>query len=166
MNWKVSNTKLTQKKAKKHLLVENEFEKLKTLDSSYFVGKIRFEENAIQNYFVFQSIYRYFERVSWWCNYVYYLLCISKVLSDKSITAHTTIDYKLNPELSYFVTKTRVEFNGSCLKQNKITYDHGKVENIYIVYEIGRNINFSNYPTLENCFFGAVSLTKNADIDH
>ena len=51
-------------------------------------------------------------------------------MSDKSITAHTTIDYKLNPELSYFVTKTRVEFNGSCLKQNKITYDHGKVENI------------------------------------
>ena len=70
-------------------------------------------------------------------------------MSDKSITAHTTIDYKFNPELSYFVTKTRVEFNGSCLKQNKITYDHGKVENIYIVYDISRNINFSDYPTLE-----------------
>ena len=149
MNWKVSIKKLTQKKkkAKKHLLVENEFEKLKTLDSSYFVGKICFEENAIQNYFVFQSIYRYSERVSWWCNYVCFRK--SKVLSDKSITAHTTIDYKLNPELSYFVTKTRVEFNGSCLKQNKITYDHGKAENIYIVYEISRNINFSDYPTLE-----------------
>ena len=67
INWKVSIKKLTQKKkkkAKKHLLVENEFEKLKTLDSSYFVDKICFEENAIQNYFVFQSIYRYFERVS------------------------------------------------------------------------------------------------------
>ena len=87
-------------------------------------------------------------------------------MSDKSITAHTTIDCKRNPELSYFVTKTRVEFNGSCLKQNKITYDQGKVENIYIVYEISRNINFSDYPTLENCFFGAVSLTKNADLDH
>ena len=34
---------------------------------------------------------------------------------------------------------------------------------IYIVYEISKNINISNYPTLENCLFGAVSLTKNAD---
>ena len=35
---------------------------------------------------------------------------------------------------------------------------------IYIVYEISKNINISNYPTLENCLFGAVSLTKNADV--
>ena len=27
------------------------------------------------------------------------------------------------------------------------------------------NYNISSYPTLENCLFGAVSLTKNADID-
>ena len=37
--------------------------------------------------------------------------------------------------------------------------------NIYIVYEINKNFNISDYPTLKNCFFGAVSLTKNADID-
>ena len=35
---------------------------------------------------------------------------------------------------------------------------------IYIVYEISKNINISNYPTLENCLFGTVSLTKNADV--
>ena len=40
-----------------------------------------------------------------------------------------------------FGTKTKVEFNGSCLKQDKITYDHGKVVNIYIVYEINKNHN-------------------------
>ena len=28
-----------------------------------------------------------------------------------------------------------------------------------------KTINISDYPTLENCLFGAVSLTKNADID-
>ena len=39
------------------------------------------------------------------------------------------------------------------------------VVNIYIVYEISKSINISDYPTLENCLFGAVSLTKNADID-
>ena len=36
---------------------------------------------------------------------------------------------------------------------------------IYIVYEISKSINISDYSTLENCLFGAVSLTKNADID-
>ena len=34
----------------------------------------------------------------------------------------------------------------------------------YIVYEISNSINISDYPTLENCLFGAVSLTKNADV--
>ena len=51
------------------------------------------------------------------------------------------------------------------MKQDKTTYNHGKVVKIYIVYEISRNINISDYRTLENCLFGAVSLTKNADID-
>ena len=36
---------------------------------------------------------------------------------------------------------------------------------IYIVYEISKSINISDYLKLENCLFGAVSLTKNADID-
>ena len=42
---------------------------------------------------------------------------------------------------------------------------HGRIVNIYIVYEITDNFNVSSYPTLENCLFGAVKLTKNADID-
>ena len=61
--------------------------------------------------------------------------------------------------------KTRGEFSGSCLKQDKITYTHGKLVNIYIVYGTSKSINISDYLTLENCLFGAVSLTKNADID-
>ena len=36
---------------------------------------------------------------------------------------------------------------------------------MYIVYEINKNIDISDYPTLQNCLFGAISLTKNADID-
>ena len=86
-------------------------------------------------------------------------------MSDENITAPNTSNYNFNPQLSFFDTKTKVEFKGSCLKQDKITYDHGKVVNIYIVYEISRNSNISNYPTLENCIFGAVSLAKNANID-
>ena len=72
--------------------------------------------------------------------------------------------YSVTPSLDYYGTKTRVEFSGSCLKQDKITYTHGKVVNIYIVYEISKSIDISDYRTLENCLFGAVSLTKNADI--
>ena len=37
--------------------------------------------------------------------------------------------------------------------------------NIYIVYELGASSSNSDDPTLKNCLFGAVSLTKNADID-
>ena len=46
-----------------------------------------------------------------------------------------------------------------------MTYDHGNVVNIYIDYEISKNYDTSSCPTLENCLFGAVTLTKNADID-
>ena len=58
-----------------------------------------------------------------------------------------------------------VIFSGSCLKQDKITYDNSKVVNISIVYEISKSYNISSYPTLKDCLFGVVSLTKNADID-
>ena len=88
-----------------------------------------------------------------------------KGLSDENITASTTNDYKLNPGLNFFGTKTRIELNGTCFKQDKVTFNHGKVVNIYITYEISKNINISDYPTLENCLFRAVSLIKNADID-
>ena len=84
---------------------------------------------------------------------------------DEHITAPNKSDYKLNPELSFFGTKTKVYLNGSCLNQDWITHNHGKLVNIYIVYEISRNINISNDPTLENYVFPAVSLPKNADID-
>ena len=46
-------------------------------------------------------------------------------MSDECITAPTTSNYKLNPQLIYFGTKTKVKFSGSCLKQDKVTYIHG-----------------------------------------
>ena len=65
---------------------------------------------------------------------------------------------------SYYGTKTRLEFRGSCLKQDKSTFNHGKIVNIYIVYELDKTY-VKTHPTLVNCLFGAVSITKNADID-
>ena len=73
--------------------------------------------------------------------------------------------HSLMPAVSYYGTKTRAKFTGSCLKQSAISYTHGKVVNIYIVYELGASGSLNNDPTLKNCLFGAVTLTKNADID-
>ena len=44
------NRKITLIKSK-HLLVENELKKLKTFDSSYFIGKSHFEEDGTQDGF-------------------------------------------------------------------------------------------------------------------
>ena len=63
----------------------------------------------------------------------------------------TTSNYSITPELRHYGTKARVKFSGSCLKQNKTTYNHGTIVNIYIVYEISKNFNSSSYSILENC---------------
>ena len=89
----------------------------------------------------------------------------SKGLAAESIKLPTTSYNSLTPELSYYGTKTRVKFTGSCLKQSSISYSHGKVVNIYIVYELAASSSQVNDPTLKNVLFGAVTLTKNADID-
>ena len=88
----------------------------------------------------------------------------SKGLSNESFDAPNT---NFSPSIDYVGSKIRVKFNGSCLKQsNKISYTHKKIVNIYIVYEINKKDNtIISDPTLRNCLFGAVTLTKNAGID-
>ena len=49
------------------------------------------------------------------------------------------------------------------MKEDKITYAHGKIVKIYIVYEIKYNI--SNYTTLGKYLFGTLNLTKSVDTD-
>ena len=71
----------------------------------------------------------------------------------------------LNSSVDYVGTKARVEFNGDCLKQEKITFNHRKIVNIYIVYEIERSVNTSSYPTLKNVLFDTIKLTKYVDVD-
>ena len=89
-----------------------------------------------------------------------------KGLSGGKINYIKTSDYGLTPYLDYYNTnEIRVKFNGGCLKQDQPTLLHGRIVNVYIAYEITDNFNICNYPTLANCLFGAVKLTKNADID-
>ena len=66
----------------------------------------------------------------------------SKGLSDEVIKPPTTSGNSLAPALSYIGNKARVKFNGSCLKQAKITFTHGTIVNMYIVYDSN-----NNYPT-------------------
>ena len=89
----------------------------------------------------------------------------SKGLSDESIKALTTSNRILNPSLNYVGNKARVKFSGDCLKQEKITFNHGKIVKIYIVYEIEKSVDITSYPTAENCLFGVVKLTKHIDVD-
>ena len=76
-----------------------------------------------------------------------------------------TSDNSLNPPLSYYGTKIRIKFTGDCLKQQKIPHTHRKVVNIYIVYELDASSSNNSDPTIKDCLFGAVTLTKNAGID-
>ena len=155
------NRKITQNKSK-HLLVENELNKLKTFDTGYFIGKSHFGKDGTQNYLVFQPMYSYFKMIT---NTDSISSWKSKGLSPESIKLPTTSDNSLTPALNYYATKTRVKLTGSCLKQSKTSYDHEKEVNIYIVYELEASSSHIDDPTLKYCLFGAVTLTKNDDID-
>ena len=68
--------------------------------------------------------------------------------------------------IDHYGTRVWLKFNKSCLKQpNRLTYDNGHKANVYIVYELGASSSNNSDPTLKNCLFGAVTLTKNADIE-
>ena len=149
----------------KHLLVENKLPIIQKFDAAYFRGKSHFEKDGTQNHLVFQPICRYFRRIIrvGSGNYIYFWKSIG--FSDERLNSNSASNYKINLELSYYGTRTRAEFNGSRLKQDKVTNNHGQIVNIYIVYYISKNCSISTYPTLENCLFGAVSLNKKADIE-
>ena len=64
-----------------------------------------FKEDGVQSYLIFQPMYRHFKKIS-------------------------GVGYSITPQLSYYSSKIRVKFNGSCFKQDKITYTHGTIVNI------------------------------------
>ena len=67
------------------------------------------------------------------------------------------------PIPAYDNVRIKAEFKGDFEKQDKITYNHGPIVNIYVVYRLASTTKDSSV-TLQNCLFGAVKLTKNADI--
>ena len=146
----------------KNKSIESEFKKLKTLDLIYFIGKSYSEEDDAQNYLIFQPIRRYFQKI----NTKYISSGKSKGLSDKAITLYATSDNSLTPLIDHYGIKERLKLNRSCLKQsNKFTYDYGHKVNVYILYELSASSSNNSNPLLKNCLLGAVTLTKNSDIE-
>ena len=158
LNRKIVSNKTNQ------LVTENEVRKLKALYQGYFVGKNHFDESGTQNYYIFQPISKYLKVAN--VNDINYILSWqSRGLNDVKIESIKTNNSLLNPRMDICMNKIRIKFNGSFLNQFPPTSLHGNIVNIYIVYEIASNYNDSNYPTIENCLFGSVKLTKNTDID-
>ena len=50
----------------------------------------------------------------------------SKGISNGSIKLPAASNYGLNPKLSYYGTKIRVQFTRSCLKQSNVTFTYKK----------------------------------------
>ena len=65
--------------------------------------------------------------------------------------------------------KIKVKFHGGCFKHEKITFYHGNIVNVYMVYEINLSPNDldSTFALLNSLFgtikFGTIKLSKNAD---
>ena len=93
----------------------------------------------------------------------------SRGLSNIKIESIKTNNYLLNPRIDYYDTsKLRIKFDGSISNRFSPWFSsilRDEIVSIYILYEITCDNNDSNYPTLENCLFESVKLTKNADID-
>ena len=143
--------------------VGNNFKTLETFDSSYFRGKNYFDEDGAQNYLVFLPISRYFRLIA---NTKFISSSKSKGLSHETITTYDTSDNSLTPLIDYYNTKTRLKLDKICLKQpKKITYDKGRIVNVCTVYKLGASSSNYTDPTLKNCLFDAVTLTKNTYIE-
>ena len=135
-------------------------------DASYFRVKNYFGNDGMQNYFVFQPMCKYFKKViDSTENTLYVHYWQPNELSDRKINAPSTSSSNDQaPILEYGGAGIRLKFKGDFLRQNKVTYNHGKIVNIYNVYEISSTFTSQSSFTLKNSLFGAVKITSNADI--
>ena len=105
-----------------------------------------------QAYLIFHPVYKYFKFIT---NTNYISSWKSEGLSYERIKPFPTSDNGLTPLIEYYSYNIRVKFNGSILRQPKVTYTHGKSVNLYIIYELTDSSSNDNEPTLKSCLFGA-----------
>ena len=125
-----------------------------------------------QNYLVFQPLAKYLKII--FINILPFVTSWeSKGFSNDVIKPPTTSNTTVAPKLLGDGDKLYLEFKGSSLKLNKSKFSLMETKSILpisvvsicIVYEITEYNPVISYPTLQNCLFGAIILTKNPDID-
>ena len=145
----------------KNTSTENELKKSKKNLGFILLGNIFFDGgDGSKAYLIFQPVHRYVKVIT---NTKYISEWKSKGLSDESINPPPTSHNSLTPLTDYYGYNIRVKFNGSILRQPKVSYTYEKAVNIYIVYKLAGSSSHSDDPTLKNCLFGAVTLTENDD---
>ena len=90
-----------------------------------------------------------------------------KGLSNGSIKLPATWDNSFNPRLDYLNTaKFRMQFNGSCLRHDKVIFTPDKIINLHTTFEL-KSWPFYIHDgfMVRNFLFGTVKLTKNAGPD-
>ena len=82
-------------------------------------------------------------------------------MSNENIISTRITDTDLSPKLFYDNEGVHLRFgSGDYLKQDKVVYNHGSIVNTYVVYKL--NLSSSSDIAIDNCLFGAVTLTNNS----
>ena len=72
----------------------------------------------------------------------------------------------LSPKLVWYGSKIKLKFNGSCVKQNKASFNPRNVVNVFIAYELDTwSQDLTAAFASEDCLCGSLKLTKNADLN-
>ena len=144
----------------KHFLIENELQKLKTFDLSYFKSKNYFEGNdGAQNALAFQRMQKYFNlsngnQISKWKSkglYNQYLYAVGTL-------GHMVLNKPIKPMHVIFTGK------GTLVENNNDIIAGGLIVNIYIVYKTSPKTINSNF-VFKNCLFGATKITNTTNSD-
>ena len=115
------NTKVTEIDYK-FLKYRNALVKLVKQNLPYISGAIMFDSrDSFQTYLIFQHMHKYIKIIT---NTKYISELKSKGLSDESIKPFPTSDNSLTPLIDYYDYFLRLKFNGSILRQPKISYNH------------------------------------------
>ena len=125
-------------------------------------GAKYFSSGILQNYLVFKPAKKY---IKYFSGTTRINLWKSNGISEENTENITKLDSNFAPTFVDHHAWPDKSFNGHCLINNNI-YIPKKVINLYISYILNpwlRNLNTAF--TLNNCLFGSVKLTKNADPD-
>ena len=63
------------------------------------------------------------------------------------------------------INNSKITFNRECMQLDSVPIRSNGIANVYIVYSLKSSVHNTNDPTIKNCLFGEVALTKNMDID-